>query len=205
MTTMVLSLTMIAATMGAALGLVHQATAEPIAQAQAKAKQEALSDVLPGLGDCQISGPEDVVVHGDTRPVAVYTASENGTVMGRAVESWTMDGYSGEIRIMVGFDAKGSIIGFSVLQSAETPGLGAKAGDWFRSEIGHRSIIGTKGELALSKDMPDSNKDANTGASVHASSSATPIDGITAATITSRAFIQAVNRAREAINSLKDK
>ncbi|MCC8113165.1 MAG: RnfABCDGE type electron transport complex subunit G [Bacteroidales bacterium] len=201
MTTMVLSLTIIASAMGAALGLVHDATAAPIAQAQEKAKQEALASVLPGLGDVTMTGPEEVTVKGDSRPVMVYRAMDGNKLKGTAVESWTMDGYSGEIRIMVGFDAKGKIIGYEVLQSAETPGLGAKAGEWFRSEIGNRSIIGTKGELAVSKDMPadtEVDNDANTGASTQASASAIPIDGITAATITSRAFLQAVNRARKA-------
>ncbi len=191
MITMVASLTLIAAGMGALLGLVHDVTADPIAQAQAQAKIDALESVLPPMDNGITEDPVEITVEGDTRPVKLYAAFDNGQPCGAAVETWTMDGFSGEITVMVGFDASGAVSGFKVLQSAETPGLGAKADEWFRSEIvsdepstgatkkNKRSIIGTHDLLKVSKDGGQ-------------------IDGITAATITSRAFLGAVNRARKA-------
>lgn len=179
--------------MGALLGVVHDATAEPIARAQELAKAEALESVLPPMDNGVAEDPIEITVAGDTRPVKLYPATDNGQPCGAAVESWTMDGFSGEITVMVGFDQEGAVSGFKVLQSAETPGLGAKADEWFRSEVvsdepatgatkkNRRSIIGTKKELKVSKDGGQ-------------------IDGITAATITSRAFLDAVNRARKAYN-----
>lgn len=193
MLTMVASLTLIAGGMGALLGVVHDATAEPIAKAQELAKAQALEAVLPPMDNGMTKDPIEITVEGDTRPVQLYPAFDNGNPCGAAVETWTMDGFSGEITVMVGFNANGEISGFKVLQSAETPGLGAKADEWFRSEVvndepstgatakNKRSIIGTKGELKVSKDGGQ-------------------IDGITAATITSRAFLDAVNRARRAYN-----
>ncbi len=184
MKNMVLSLTIITASMGAILAGVHQLTEEPIAEAELKAKTEALQQVLPQLDNDPLSTAKEITVTADTRPVTVYTATKDGDVSGYAVESWTMDGFSGEIRVMVGFDNSGVITGYQVLQHAETPGLGAKANDWFRDPTGSRSIIGSDTPLKVSKDGGQ-------------------IDGITAATITSRAFLDAVNRARLAIEQNK--
>lgn len=179
-TTMALSLTLIAGGMGAALGLVHQATADPIAQAEAKARTQALEEVLPPAEDIKISEPEQMLLEGDAKPVEVYHAYSGGKLCGVAVETWTMDGFSGEIRVMAGFDPQGRVSGYKVLQSAETPGLGEKASTWFGAGAdSRRSIIGTSSPLKVSKDGGD-------------------IDGITAATITSRAFLGAINRARKA-------
>lgn len=188
---MVLSLTGIAAVMGAALGVVHHYTEEPIAQAIERARFDALSSVLPSGDALEIGEAKEITVPGDTRPVVVFPAEADGKFAGAAVETWTMDGFSGEIDVMVGFSADGKISGYKVLSHAETPGLGAKADEWFRledgnadgatgaSQKGRKSIIGTRHELTVSKDGGN-------------------IDGITAATITSRAFLQAVNRARNA-------
>lgn len=180
--TMAASLTLIAAAMGAALGLVHDITAAPIEAAKEKATTEALESVLPA--DChglEIGKPEKITIDGDAKPVTLYAVhSPEGKLIGAAVESWTMDGFSGEITVMAGFDANGAISGYRVLQSAETPGLGAKADAWFRDTQAGRSIIGTTQPLAVSKDGGQ-------------------IDAITAATITSRAFLGAINRARAAL------
>lgn len=170
---MFFSLTGIAAVMGAALGVVHHYTEAPIAQAVENARLDALSSVLPEGDDLEIGDGQEITVPGDARPVVVFPAAVGGKFAGAAVETWTMDGFSGEIDVMVGFSADGEISGYKVLSHAETPGLGAKADEWFTS------IVGTGGFLAVSKDGGD-------------------IDGITAATITSRAFLQAVNRARKA-------
>ena len=70
----------------------------------------------------------------------------------------------------------------AVLQHAETPGLGAKMQEWFRADKNKQSVLGRNladGELKVSKDGGD-------------------VDAITAATITSRAFLNAVNRAYSA-------
>ena len=84
--------------------------------------------------------------------------------------------------MIVGFGWQGTILNCSVLEHAETPGLGAKMQDWFRMEKGQQSILGravpAQG-LQVVKDGGD-------------------VDAITAATISSRAFLNAVNRAYSA-------
>ena len=77
---------------------------------------------------------------------------------------------------------EGKLCNYSVLQHAETPGLGAKMQEWFRTDKNKQSIIGRKLDtngLKVSKDGGD-------------------VDAITAATISSRAFLDAVNRAYSA-------
>ena len=83
--------------------------------------------------------------------------------------------------MLVGFGPKGDILGYTILQASETPGLGAKADKWFQKD-GKGSIIGKSpatGDLHVSKDDKGGNA----------------VDAITASTITSRAFLKAVNQA----------
>ena len=97
--------------------------------------------------------------------------------LGAAVEATTL-GFGGDLSVLVGFDPEGNILGYTVLKHAETPGLGAKATDWFQK--GQKGdIIGKSPkdkELTVKKDGGD-------------------IDAITASTITSRAFLKAINQA----------
>ena len=99
--------------------------------------------------------------------------------MGYAIESYSKNGFSGLIRIIVGFDTDGKVLNFSVLEHNETPGLGSKMQEWFSTDKNQQSIIGrdmTKGTLMLTKDGGD-------------------VDAITASTISSRAFLEAINLA----------
>ena len=88
------------------------------------------------------------------------------------------NGFGGKIWLMVGFNPDGSVANYSVLEHKETPGLGSKMDVWFTPN-GKGNITGktpgTQG-LKVSKDGGD-------------------VDAITAATISSRAFLDAVNRA----------
>ena len=88
------------------------------------------------------------------------------------------DGFGGALTVLVGFDNEGKIIDYSLLSHAETPGLGSKAADWFKK--------GAKGDIT----------GKNPGeAPLTVSKDGGEIDAITASTITSRAFLLAVNNA----------
>ena len=104
---------------------------------------------------------------------AVLAGHEDGTAVEAAV-----DGFGGQFRIMVGFDAEGNILGYEILEHQETPGLGSHMEHWFKNaDKPGQNIIGRKGgKLTVSKDGGD-------------------VDAITAATITSRAFLKAINQA----------
>lgn len=200
LTTMTVSLTAIAIAVGAALSLVHDLTAEPIARQQEAIRNQALEAVMPLPDGARFGDPAEIYVDGDSRCVTLYPAvSADGRLLGAAIETWTLDGFSGEILVMAGIDAEGRITGYEILQSSETPGLGDKAAYWFKAESDAgavdansgasarhgRSIIGSAKRLKVAKDDGT-------------------IDGITAATITSRAFLGAINRARAAWESYLD-
>ncbi|MBQ9170867.1 MAG: FMN-binding protein [Bacteroidaceae bacterium] len=93
----------------------------------------------------------------------------------------TETGFGGALTVMVGLAPDGKVLGYKVLESSETPGLGAKADFWFqKGEKGN--IIGkTAGKLTVSKDGGD-------------------VDAITASTITSRAFLKCINAAYEELS-----
>ena len=174
---MVLSLGTITIVAAALLAGVYSVTKEPIEEANRQKTTEAIAAVLPE--GVEIAEGMQVAIPNEERTVTVYTASKDGQPAGAAVESYSLDGFSGEINIIYGFDAEGTVTGFEVIQQAETPGLGAKMNDWFRMTEGRRSIIGlnsASNNLTVSKDGGD-------------------VDAITAATITSRAFLDALRRA----------
>ena len=174
---MVLALGVITVCAGALLGLANAVTAPAIAAMMQQQKQDALSEILPPFDNNPIEAAMRVPVGTDT--LTVFPATENGTPVGCAVETTAHGGFSGDFSVIFGFNDKGAVTGYRVLSHSETPGLGAKMGEWFCSPAGHRSVIGqTPGPdgLRLRKDGGD-------------------IDGITAATITSRAFLSGLNTA----------
>ena len=102
-----------------------------------------------------------------------------GQDLGAAVES-TTGGFGGDLKVLVGFDPEGNILGYTLLEHAETPGLGAKADKWFQK--------GEKGDI-IGK---------NPAEPLVVSKDGGQVDAITASTITSRAFLLAVNNAYNA-------
>ena len=148
---------------------------EPIAQANAKTLSDAVSAVVPGFDNDPIAEKKTQEVNGVQ--YAVYPATKEGKFIGAAVEATSM-GFGGELKVLVGFDAEGKIIDYSLLSHVETPGLGSKAADWFKK--------GNKGDIT----------GMNPGeASLTVSKDGGKVDAITASTITSRAFLNAVNVA----------
>ena len=178
---MLLSLTGICLIAGAILAGVNAFTAGPIAVAKAAALEEAIKAVAPEF-DNKPTEEAYMAVTADGDSLKIYPAKKGDETVGGAVESNTLKGFGGEIKVIVGFDMKGTILNYSVLEHAETPGLGAKMQEWFRMDKGQQSILGRAvpaDGLKVAKDGGD-------------------VDAITAATISSRAFLNAVNRAYSA-------
>ena len=172
---MLLVLTGVTAISVALLAYVNELTKEPIAQANAKTLSDAVSAVVPGFDNDPIAEKKMQEVNGVQ--YSVYPATKGGEYIGAAVEAVAM-GFGGELKVLVGFDAEGKIIDYSLLSHVETPGLGSKAADWFKK--------GAKGDIT----------GKNPGeAALTVSKDGGQIDAITASTITSRAFLLAVNNA----------
>lgn len=178
---MLLSLTIICVSAGAILAAVNGFTSGPIALSKAAALETAIKEVTPGFDNNPLADAYSAVTS-DGDSLIIYPATKDGQPVGVAVESNTMQGFSGEIRVIVGFDTEGTIVNYSVLQHAETPGLGSKMQEWFRTDKNNQSVIGrslANGNLSVTKDGGE-------------------VDAITASTITSRAFLNAINRAYSA-------
>lgn len=178
---MVLVLTGVAVIMGGILAYVNHLTEGPIAQQKAKALADGIKSVM-GVDEITVAKTDTVLqnIGGKELTYIVYqTQDAQKKDLGAAVES-TTNGFGGDLKVLVGFDPEGKILGYTLLEQAETPGLGAKADKWFqKGEKG--DIIGKSPvePLTVSKDGGQ-------------------VDAITASTITSRAFLLAVNNAYNA-------
>lgn len=184
-TNMVLVLVGVALITGGILAYVNHITEAPIKLQADKTLADGIKAVMGGV---QLSVAEnDTVKQTIKGKEAVFvihkTVDSNKQDLGVAVES-TTGGFGGDLKVLVGFDKDGNILGYTILQHAETPGLGAKADKWFQKD-GKGSIIGknpNKDNLTVKKDGGD-------------------VDAITASTITSRAFLLAVTQAYNAYKS----
>ena len=176
---MVFSLLIITAVSSASLGFLHQLTKEPKAIAEKIKQNFAIQKVLPEHNNEPSADAFVVDCFDCDDPLTCYPASQNGELVGIAVNTCTMNGYSGLVRLMVGFDKTGNIINISVLEQRETPGLGTKMADAeFKDQFTGKNP--GKNNLAVKKDHGE-------------------IDAITAATISSRAFSEAVMRAYKSL------
>ena len=183
---MFLSLTIITIVVGALLGYVASVTADPIAQAAAAAQTDAIKAVAPEFD--AVAEPVVYEFTDGNLPAEVYAVTKGGQPVGYAVKSITKKGFGGKVTVMFGFDMEGNITGYNVLDcSNETPGLGAKMPDWFQQ--------GQKGDV-IGKN-PGSNN-------MTVTKDGGEVDAITAATISSRAFCDALALAYAAISGNAD-
>ncbi|EJW93035.1 electron transport complex, RnfABCDGE type, G subunit [gut metagenome] len=196
---MLLVLTGVTAVSVALLAYMNELTKQPIADANMKTLNSALKKVLPEFTDNPVEKSDTVFSEKDGKKKVdfiLYPAMNGEKWVGTAVQATSM-GFGGELKVLVGFDAEGNIYNYSLLAHSETPGLGSKADKWFgaydltkgekavKHEESKKSILGMnpgEGELKVSKDGGQ-------------------VDAITASTITSRAFLNAVNAAYKAYKS----
>ena len=182
-TNMALVLTLVAVVAGALLAWVNHITEKPIQEQAKRTLDEAIKQVM-NVENLSVNSVDTVVkqYNGDQYKYVVYHAKGvDGNSLGAAVES-IVTGFGGELKVLVGFDDNGTLLGYRVLQSAETPGLGQKADAWFQKGA-KGCVVGRK--MSLSSPLTVKNDGGD-------------VDAITASTITSRAFLKAVNRAFEA-------
>ncbi|MFO8054617.1 MAG: RnfABCDGE type electron transport complex subunit G [Bacteroidales bacterium] len=176
---MFLTMLIVSSVAALALGGVHMVTKGPIALNQNKVMREALEHVLPQFDNNITEEMHTVALEGED-PVNLYVAENDGEMVGVAVESYSNKGYSGRIKIMVGFLPDGTINNISVLDHKETPGLGDKM---------------EKSKSEWSKQYNDKHPDET---DLRVAKDGGDIDAITAATISSRAYSDAVQRAYDA-------
>ena len=182
---MLVALFVITAVSGGVLGVVYGFTKDTIAEVDQKKNEAAIQAVLPLEGEITyqaetLSYTEDGVT---TEFPCNLAYDANGNFQGAAIKT-SEGGFGGKIEMMVGFLADGTIKGTSVLSHSETPGLGANMTGKFKDQFVDKNPADFK--LIVKKDGGD-------------------VDAITAATITSRAFSKAVDKAYKAFEANKDK
>ena len=179
---MVLALTGVAVIMGGILAYVNHLTEGPINDQKAKALADGIKTVMC-VDNLTVHQTDTVQTKGpkgkDVTFIIYQTQDAQGKDLGAAVET-IANGFGGELKLLVGFDPDGKILGYTLLEHAETPGLGAKADKWFQK--------GEKGDI-IGKSPAEPLTVSKDGGQV---------DAITASTITSRAFLLAVNSAYNA-------
>lgn len=181
LTNMALVLTGVAVIMGGVLAFVNHLTEGPINEQKNKALANGIKTVMVSE-NIDVADPVEVkqVIDGKELTFLIYQVKDTqGRDLGAAVQS-TTTGFGGDLKVLVGFNTDGTILGYTLLEHSETPGLGAKADKWFQK--------GEKGDI-IGKDPKESLIVSKDGGQV---------DAITASTITSRAFLLAVNNAYKA-------
>jgi len=169
----------------ALLSGVHGLTRERIAEQERLAVQRQLNAVLPPT-DYDNAPYEDrseildpAFFHDDA-PVIVYRARRLGQPVAVILDHVAPDGYNGDIHLLTGIRADGSISGVRVIAHRETPGLGdaieAERSDWIHG-FDDRSLDNPGADgWAVRRDGGQ-------------------FDQFTGATITPRAVVEAVERA----------
>jgi len=180
---MVLSLTLISLCASAALGFVYEFTKEPIEISLLNKKLDAIKQVVPEF----TNNPNDdmfMLPTGEGDSLEVYPAKKGEEIVGYAIKSYTEKGFSGHIGFMIGFKPDGTIYNISILEQKETPGLGTKM-----------VPEGTPEKPSFKDQFKDKNPATF---ALKVKKDGGPVDAITAATISSRAFCDGVQRAYNA-------
>jgi len=175
---MVLSLVVISMVMAATLAFVYEKTKGPIDKAAKEKEINAIKQVMPEFDN------DPATAKTEKDGLVIYTLTNKDKPVGYAVKTYTDKGFGGHVEIMAGFLPDGSIHNVMVLQHKETPGLGTKMTD---PKFSNQFLGKNPDSFALRV-----KKDGG------------HVDAITAATVSSRAYCDALQRAFENIRIAAD-
>lgn len=161
-----------------ALSLTYTGTKKARELVEVNKTLNALKEVLPAFDN----DPNKEKYNPESdKELEIYPAKKQGQPVGTAIKTFSK-GFSGNITLLVGFDKDNKIYKISVMSHSETPGLGSKMADpKFKGQFESKDPVSFK--LKVRKDNGD-------------------VDAITAATVSSRAFCLAVDRAHKALQAL---
>lgn len=188
---MTLTLVLVASVAAVSLGFVYKMTKGPIAQAKLEKKLSAIEKVGGEYDNAPLSEAvffqmnenelQQVSESAEGQKIVLYPLNKEGKMSTVVIHSYTEQGYSGLIEIMVGFDLRGNVTEIEVLAHKETPGLGSKINDPdFKDQYYGKNP--ESHNLKVTKDDGE-------------------IDAISGATISSRAFSEAVELAFQTYKS----
>jgi electron transport complex protein RnfG len=181
---MVVVLFVITLVAGLTLGFVNDLTLAPKARARLAKKVNALQSVLPPFDNDPVAGVMRIKADTGKDSIELYPAFRDGVFIGGAATGSSQKGYSGPVRLLVGFHPDGRINDIEVLEQKETPGLGTKMkGDQFLRQF--RGKNPSTFDLRAQKDGGQ-------------------VDALAGATISTRAFAEAAREACDAFAENKD-
>lgn len=178
---MALILTIVAGISALILAYVHETTKGPIQKAKDLREMQAVAEVIAEKFDNNPFAEKTVITAADGNGrLELYPTRLNGIINGMAIKTYTNKAFGGRMELIVGFSLDGRLTGYKVIDHKETPGLGTKViEEKFSSQF--RNIYPSYMNFKVRQDGGD-------------------IDAVTAATISSRAVIDAVQRAIDAYN-----
>lgn len=163
-------------------------TKDRIAAEIRKAEEKALLEIVPrerhdnAMLDDTITVGTEATELGLRGTRQIYRARQNGKVVAAIIPATAREGYSGDIDLVVGVNADGSVAGVRTLTHRETPGLGDKVdlakSDWILSFTGRSLQNPEPAQWGVKKDNGI-------------------FDAFTGATITPRAVVATVKRTLE--------
>ena len=180
---MTLTLFLVTAVAAFSLGSIYNLTKDRIAEAEREKTKTALGVVLPGFDNDITADMFRDALEGEDE-LEIYPARKGDELIGYAVKTYSDLGFTERIWIMVGFLADGTLYNTAVLQHKETPGLGDKMD--IKKDVFPEQFMNKHPDnftVKVKKDGGD-------------------VDAITAATITSRAFCDAVDRAYKMVKKI---
>ncbi len=170
------------------IAATHLGTRERIATEQRRAEANALLEIIPQQRHDNTMLDDYIVLDGTAEGLGLrqdrkaYVARRGGAAIAVIIPATAPDGYSGDIDIIVGINADGSVAGVRALSHRETPGLGDKVelqkSDWILGFDGRSLEDPVPSQWAVRKDQG-------------------VFDQFTGATITPRAVTAAVKRSLE--------
>lgn len=173
---MVIVLFVITLIAGLSLGAVNNVTKGPIALANQQKTIKAIENVCPKFNNTPNEDKFEKEFENLKDKIVIYTAKDNDNVVGYAVQTFSNKAFNGKLKLMVGISPDFKVSKVSVLYQGETPGLGTKMEEpTFLNQFDGVDLKSF--DTKVSKDGGD-------------------VDAITAATISSRAFCDAVVRAK---------
>ncbi len=179
LTRLIFVMLVVACGSAALLGFVYEITKAPIQKANDDKELAAISGVI--LEEFN-NNPfkERTLIPGkhNQGQLTLYPARKDGKIKAVAIKTSSDKAFGGKIELIVGFFLDGTISGYQIISSKETPGLGSKVSDAKFSE----QFIGIRPKKKTFKVKQDGGE----------------IDAVTAATISSRAVIDAIQKAYDA-------
>ncbi|MBS0000170.1 MAG: RnfABCDGE type electron transport complex subunit G [Cyclobacteriaceae bacterium] len=174
---MLMTLLVVTLVASTALAYVYEITKAPIESAKLAKKLAAIDQVVTGYDNNPVEDMYIIPAASGEDSLEVYPALKNGELEGVAIRSFSKNGYSGLIWVMVGIKPDGTLQDVVVIEHKETPGLGSKMSDpGFKGQF--KGLNPSETTIEVKKDGGE-------------------IDAITAATISSRAFCDAIQLAVE--------